>query len=77
MAFGGNPTGGAVLDRIRLENRDESEKGRWFERLFMRIALQDLECEIDSIWQWPEGEELAGRDGRDIGILQACTVRSE
>ena len=28
MAFGGKPTAGAVLDRIRLESRDESEKGR-------------------------------------------------
>ena len=64
MAFGGNPTAGAVLDRIRLESRDKPEKGRWFEQLFMRIALQELEFEIDSVWrrpEWPEGEELAGR----------------
>ena len=80
MAFGGKPTAGAVLDSIRLQSRDESEEGRWFERLFMRIALQELECEIDSVWrwpEWPEGKELTGQDGRDIGIPQACRVHSE
>ena len=53
------------------ESRDESEKGRWFEQLFMRLALQEPEFEIDAVWRWPdwpEREELTGRDGRDIGI---------
>ena len=80
MAFGGKPTAGVVLDSIRLQGRDESEKGRWFEQSFMRIALQDLEVEIDSVSRWPErpgGEEPSGQDGRDIGILQACRVHSE
>ena len=40
LDFGGRPTAGAILDRIRAESRDESEKGRWFEQLFMRVALQ-------------------------------------
>ena len=65
MAFGGKPTVGAVLDSIRLQSRDESEKGRWFEQLFMRIAPQELDFEIDSVWrrpEWPEGKELAGQD---------------
>ena len=31
MDFGGGRTAGEVLDRIRRESRDESEKGRWFE----------------------------------------------
>ena len=69
--FGGNPTAGAILDRIRVESRDESEKGRWFEQLFMRVALQRPEFEIEAIWRWPdwpEREELTGLDGRDIGI---------
>ena len=69
--FGGKPTAGAVLDRIRQESRDESEKGRWFEELFMRIALQEPEFEIDAVWrwpEWPEREDVTGRDGRDIGI---------
>ncbi len=60
-----------VLDKIRSESRDESEKGRWFELLFMRIALQEPEFEIDRIWRWrdwPEREKLTGLDGRDIGI---------
>ncbi len=60
-----------VLERIRRESRDESEKGRWFEQLFIRIALQQPEFEIDEIWRWPdwpEREILTGLDGRDIGI---------
>ena len=69
--FGGRPTAGAILDCIRAESRDESEKGRWFEQLFIRVALQRPEFEIDAIWRWPEWpdrEELTGLDGRDIGI---------
>ena len=71
LDFGGKPTAGAVLDRIRRESRDESEKGRWFEQWFIRVALQEPEFEIDTVWrwpEWPEREELTGRDGRDIGI---------
>ena len=71
MDFGGKQTAGEVLDRIRRESRDESEKGRWFEQLFLRLALQEPEFEIDAVWRWPdwpEREELTGRDGRDIGI---------
>lgn len=69
--FGGKPTAGAVLNRIRRESRDESEKGRWFEELFVRVALQEPEFEIDAVWrwpEWPEREDVTGRDGRDIGI---------
>ena len=65
------PTAREILDRIREESRDESEKGLWFEQLFTRVALQDPAFEIDEIWRWPEWparEELTGRDGRDIGI---------
>ena len=65
------PTAGTVLDRIRQESRDEVEKGRWFEQLFMRIALQEPEFEIEEIWRWrdwPEREALTGLDGRDNGI---------
>lgn len=69
--FLGNPKAGDVLKRIREESRDESEKGRWFEQLFMRIVDQEKEFEIDQIWRWPdwpEREDLTGLDGRDIGI---------
>ncbi len=54
MIFGGHgahdlgerPTARVILDRIR----DESKKGSWLERLFMRIALQQPEFEIEGIW---------------------------
>ena len=67
----GSPSAGEVLARIRNESRDHSEKGRWFEQLFMRIALQEPEFEVADIWRWPdwpEREHLTGLDGRDIGI---------
>ena len=67
----GRPSAGEVLARIRNESRDQSEKGRWFEQLFMRIALQEPEFEVAEIWRWPdwpEREALTGLDGRDIGI---------
>ena len=67
----GQPMVREILDRIRAESRDESEKGRWFELLFMRVALQHPDFEIDEIWRWPEWpqrEELTGLDGQDIGI---------
>ena len=71
LDLGGRPTVRLVLARIRTESRDESEKGRWFEQLFMRVARQEPEFEIDAIWRWPdwpERERLTGLDGRDIGI---------
>ena len=71
LDLAGRPTAREILDRIRRESRDESEKGRWFEQLFTRVALQDPAFEIDGIWrwsEWPEREELTDRDGRDIGI---------
>ena len=54
LDLAGRPSGRVILDRIRTESRDESEKGRWFEQLFMRIAIQQPEFEIDGIWRWPD-----------------------
>ena len=79
LDLAGRPTAGTILDRIRTESRDESEKGRWFEQLFMRVALQEPEFEIEQIWrwpEWPEREELTGHDGRDIGIDLVARRRS-
>ncbi len=71
LDLAGKPTAGEILERIRVQSRDESEKGRWFEQLFMRLAMQEPEFEIDEIWRWadwPQRMELTGLDGRDIGI---------
>ena len=71
LDLAGRPSARVILDRIRTDSRDESEKGRWFEQLFMRVALQQPEFEINEIrrWpEWPEREALTGLDGRDIGI---------
>ena len=71
LDLAGRPSARVILDRIRSESRDESEKGRWFEQLFMRVALQQPEFEIDGLWRWPdwpEREAMTGLDGRDIGI---------
>ena len=67
----GEPTAGEILDRIRGESRDEVEKGRWFENLFMHVARQEPELEVAEIWrwaEWPERSERTGLDGRDIGV---------
>ena len=67
----GETTVGKVLARIRRDSRDESEKGRWFENLVSRMLLDLREYEVSEVhrWaDWPEREELTGRDGRDIGI---------
>ena len=71
LDLGGKPIAGEILDRIRNESRDQAEKGRWFEQLFMRLALQQPEFEIDEIWRWPDWpdrEALTGLDGRDMGL---------
>ncbi len=67
LDLAGWPSADAILERIR----DESEKGRWFEQLFIRIALQQPEFEIEEIWRrpdWPERGALTGLDGRDMGV---------
>ncbi len=71
LDLAGRPSGRVILDRIRAESRDESEKGRWFEQLFMRIAIQQPEFEIAGIWRWPDWpkrEALTGLDGRDMRV---------
>ena len=71
LKLAGKPSAGVVLERIRRQSRDASEKGRWFEQLFIRVALQQPEFEIEEIWRWsdwPDREALTGLDGRDIGI---------
>ena len=71
LDLGGRPSARVILERIRTDSRDAAEKGRWFEQLFMRVARQRPEFEIDGIWRWadwPEREALTGLDGRDIGI---------
>lgn len=67
----GSSSVGEALERIRRESRDESEKGRWFENLVGRVFTTSPEYEISEVhrWaEWPEREELTGRDGRDRGI---------
>ena len=79
LDLSGRPSAGAILERIRKESRDESEKGRWFEQLFMRVACQNPEFEIDGIWRWPDWpdrEALTGRDGSDIGIDLVARLNS-
>ena len=71
LELAGPKTASEIVRRIRTDSRDESEKGRWFEELFMRVVREAPELEIAEIWRWadwPEREALTGRDGRDIGI---------
>ena len=68
---GDDKTAADVLRRIRREARDETEKGEWFEELFMRIARTVPELAVAAIhrWRtWPDRLRLTGLDGRDIGV---------
>ena len=64
-----------VLERIRRDSRDESEKGRWFENLVRRVLLENPEYEVAQVhrWaDWPEGSEEAiwGRGGPPFQTIQ-------
>ena len=69
--FGYAQSAGQVLRRIQSESRTETEKGRWFENLFLRVARNEPDLEIEAIhrWaDWPEREALTGLGGQDIGV---------
>ena len=62
---------GDVLARIRREASSETEKGRWFEHLFMATVRDNPEFDVARIWpwrEWSDRERLTGLDGRDHGI---------
>lgn len=62
---------GDVLDRIFAEATSESEKGRWFEHLFMAVVADNPDFDATEIWpwrDWPDREKRTGLDGRDHGI---------
>ena len=62
---------GDVLERIFAEASSESEKGRWFEHLFMAVVKDNPDFDTAEIWpwrDWPNREAKTGLDGRDHGI---------
>ena len=62
---------GDALDRILAEASSESEKGRWFEHLFMAVVTDNPDFDVSEIWpwrDWPDRERRTGLDGRDHGI---------
>ena len=62
---------GDVLDRIFAEASSESEKGRWFEHLFMAVVTDNPDFDAAEIWpwrDWPDRERRTRLDGRDHGI---------
>ena len=59
------------FERIFKEATSSAEKGRWFEHLFMAVARDVPDFQIEDIWpwrEWPDRQRLTGLDGRDIGI---------
>ena len=59
------------FERIFKEARGAAEKGQWFEHLFMAVARDVPDFQIEDIWpwrEWPDRQRLTGLDGRDIGI---------
>ena len=62
---------GDALDRILAKASSESEKGRWFEHLFMAVVTDNPDFDVSEIWpwrDWPDRERRTGLDGRDHGI---------
>ena len=62
----GETTAGQVLERIRTQSRDETEKGRWFENLVRLVLLNRPEMEVAEVHRWSEwpGPGGADRSGR-------------
>ena len=64
-------TAGDAFRRIPREARDESEKGEWFEELFMRIARTVPELAVAAIHRWPtwpDRLQIIGLDRRDVRV---------
>ncbi|MXZ38611.1 MAG: N-6 DNA methylase [Holophagales bacterium] len=67
----GDLTAGELLRRIRNTSRTEAEKGQWFENLFLQLARNEPEFELEEVWrwaQWPQRKRLTGLSGQDIGV---------
>lgn len=64
-------TAGEMLDMIRRESRDETDKGERFEKLFRRLILDLPNFEVDDAWlwkRWPDREKLTNLPYKDSGI---------
>lgn len=62
---------GEWLNRIRRDSRTTTEQGRWFENLFLRVASNEPELELEDIRRyadWPDRERVVGQTGEDLGI---------
>ena len=60
-----------LYERIFEKAESADEKGEWFEHLFMAVASEIPDFEVEEIWtwkEWPDRERLTGKDGRDKGI---------
>ena len=71
VASGGQQVIRQAVDRILAEARNTEEQGTWFENLTKLMLAGLPEYEVDRIhhWrEWPQREELTGRDGSDLGI---------
>lgn len=71
-------TAGELLDTIRQESRDESEKGTAFEKLFRRLILDLPNFEVEDAWlwkKWPDRENLTKLPYDDSGIDMVARLR--
>ena len=62
------PTAGEVLERIRRESRNDTEKGRWFENLFKRLILDTPHFDVARAWRWADwpDRESHGFPAKDV-----------
>lgn len=66
-----------ILEDIRSESRDEHEKGRWFENLFLRLICNIPDFEVAKAYRWsdwPDRERLVNSGPKDIGIDLVATL---
>ena len=60
-----------LYERIFEKAESSTEKGEWFEHLFMAVAREIPDFAVAEIWtwqEWPDRNRLTGKDGRDKGI---------
>ena len=60
--FGHAQSAGQLLRRIQTESRTQAEKGRWFENLFLRVARNEPDLEIEAIHRWADWPERERTD---------------
>ena len=73
-------TAGELLTRVRQRNLSNTDKGEWFEKLFVKVAPTIPEFQIAEIHHWKlwddKQELLPDRTNKDLGIDAVARLNS-